>query len=46
MHSGIDNFIYLSTGVGLGGGIVLKGDLHQGYAGFGGRNWAYGDLWP
>ena len=33
----VDNFIYLSTGVGLGGGIVLKGDLHQGYAGFGGE---------
>ena len=34
---GIDNFIYLSTGIGLGGGIVLRGDLHQGFAGYGGE---------
>jgi glucokinase-like ROK family protein len=32
--SGVDNFIYLSSGVGLGGGLILNGKLYTGEFGF------------
>lgn len=31
---GVDNFIYLSSGVGLGGGLILNGKLYTGEFGF------------
>lgn len=34
---GVDDFIYLSAGVGLGGGIVLRGKLYGGTGGFAGE---------
>jgi glucokinase-like ROK family protein len=33
----VKNFIYLSTGVGLGGGIVLDGKLFRGHSGYAGE---------
>jgi glucokinase-like ROK family protein len=33
----IDNFIYLSSGVGLGGGIIINGNLFKGGRGFAGE---------
>ncbi len=34
---GVDNFIYLSAGVGLGGGIVIDGKLYGGVGGYAGE---------
>jgi glucokinase-like ROK family protein len=34
---GVENFIYLSAGVGLGGGIITNGKLFRGSAGYGGE---------
>lgn len=31
---GVDNFVYLSSGVGLGGGVILGGKLYRGKNGF------------
>jgi predicted NBD/HSP70 family sugar kinase len=33
----VDNFIYLSSGVGLGGGIIINGKLYKGGRGFAGE---------
>jgi glucokinase-like ROK family protein len=33
----VDNFIYLSSGVGLGGGIIINGKLYKGWRGFAGE---------
>jgi glucokinase-like ROK family protein len=33
----VDNFIYLSSGVGLGGGIIINGNLFKGGRGFAGE---------
>jgi predicted NBD/HSP70 family sugar kinase len=33
----VDNFIYLSAGVGLGGGIVIGGKLYGGVGGYAGE---------
>ncbi len=34
---GVDNFIYLSAGIGLGGGIVIDGKLFRGSSGYAGE---------
>ncbi|MBP1774207.1 MAG: hypothetical protein H6Q86_213 [candidate division NC10 bacterium] len=34
---GVDDFIYLSAGVGLGGGLVVRGELYGGTGGFAGE---------
>jgi glucokinase-like ROK family protein len=34
---GIDNFIYLSSGIGLGGGVMIGGNLFRGGHGYGGE---------
>ena len=34
---GVDNFIYLSSGIGLGGGIVIDGNLFRGGYGYAGE---------
>jgi predicted NBD/HSP70 family sugar kinase len=34
---GVDNFIYLSSGIGLGGGIMINGHLFRGRHGFAGE---------
>jgi len=35
--SGVDNFIYLSSGIGLGGGIMINGSLFRGGHGYAGE---------
>ena len=35
--SGVDNFIYLSSGIGLGGGIIINGSLFRGGHGYAGE---------
>src|ERR1700690_427333 len=35
--SGVDNFIYLSSGIGLGGGIMINGSLFRGGYGYAGE---------
>ena len=35
--SGVDNFIYLSSGIGLGGGIMINGNLFRGGHGYAGE---------
>lgn len=34
---GVDNFVYLSSGIGLGGGIMIDGNLFRGGHGYGGE---------
>jgi glucokinase-like ROK family protein len=34
---GVDNFIYLSSGIGLGGGIMINGNLFRGVHGYAGE---------
>ena len=34
---GVDNFIYLSTGIGLGGGVLIGGKLFRGSSGYAGE---------
>jgi glucokinase-like ROK family protein len=33
----MDNFIYLSAGIGLGGGVIIDGKLFRGYSGYAGE---------
>jgi predicted NBD/HSP70 family sugar kinase len=35
--SGVDDFVFLSVGTGLGAGLVLRGELHRGYHGAAGE---------
>ncbi len=37
MARGVDNFIYLSSGIGLGGGIMIGGNLFRGGHGYAGE---------
>ena len=39
---GASDFMYASGQIGVGGGIVLRGELFRGYRGFGGRAGAHG----
>src|SRR5207237_1280418 len=42
---GVDDFVFLSIGTGMGAGLVLRGELHRGHHGAAGEvDYALGDI--